>query len=132
MIPALLLGLVAGLGIWLVAHGLRVRRPPLSDALDAISTPRWSSANTMDRGVGGVVTRVVGFLDRPGAARVRLGQDLAVLEKDLGRYALDKLQTTGLIAGVPLVSWLITSLAGVGLPPALCAIYACPKRKRKF
>lgn len=122
MIPALAFGLLCGLGVWLIARGLLPQPRPLDDALHAITTPRWEIKPSEGRWAA-VAGRLVSRIDRRAGAG-RLQADLAVLDRDLARHVLDKLQTAGLLAAVPLGSFALTALVGVALPVGLSVVAA--------
>ena len=124
MIPVLLMGMVAGGGLWLMARGWWPARRPLGPAVaalgrpggavpvDAVTEPVWR------RGLRSVAITIEG--DRV-ARRPSLAADLAVIGRTAEEQALDKLQTALFGAGLPVLLWLISTL-GTPLPTGMVGL----------
>jgi tight adherence protein C len=125
MIAAVLLGMVAGAGVWLVARGWRPAPPSLEASLAGLARANWASGATEPdeaRLRRWIRTSAV-FLGGHRPRRVGLAVDLALLERSPEAQAIDKLQTALFAAALPIVLWLVSSI-GRPLPAGLIALAA--------
>ena len=123
MITACLLGAGTGLGLLLLAYGIRPPRPSLAQTLAALHptpvTPQPAGVATIAIGGSGWALRVgrvgVPLLSRLGLPRNRTRADLAVCEKDPAAHTAE--QVTAAAAGflLPLAAAAVLALAGVSL-----------------
>ena len=113
MIPALVMGMVAGCGLWLMARGWWPARRPLGAAVAALGRTGGAAPGDQPtesvwrRGVRSVAVAVEG--DRV-ARRPSLAADLALIGRTAEEQAVDKLQTALFGAGLPVVLWLISTV----------------------
>jgi Flp pilus assembly protein TadB len=124
VITALVLGMVAGSGLWLVARGWWPARRPLGPAVAALGrTGRSTRADLPSEPVWRRSLRSLAVAlegDRVGR-RPALAADLALIGRTAEGQALDKLQTALFGAGLPVVLWLISTI-GTPLPTGLVGL----------
>src|SRR5262245_5114327 len=90
--PLILVGAGVGLGLTVVAYGLRPPRPSLATAIQTLRHPPPPPMPPSER-VLGVVARP---LYRLGLHRDNVAQDLAILDRDPTRYLTTVLGMTAL------------------------------------
>ncbi|HEX6786251.1 MAG TPA: type II secretion system F family protein [Acidimicrobiales bacterium] len=123
---AVVLGMVAGAGLWLAARGWWPARPSLAAALSSLDRPASGAGaavdglarSTLRRGLRGLALALHG---ERVAQRPTLAADLALLDRSPEAQAVDKLQTALFGAALPVVLWFI-SCFGRPLPVGLVAI----------
>jgi Flp pilus assembly protein TadB len=123
---AVVLGMVAGAGLWLAARGWWPAPPSLAAALSSLDRPasragvpvNAGARSTLQRGLRGLALALHG---ERGAQRPALAADLALLDRSPEAQAIDKLQTALFGAALPVVLWFI-SCFGRPLPAGLVAI----------
>jgi Flp pilus assembly protein TadB len=125
VIAALLIGMVAGTGLWLVARGWRPTPPVLASAVAALAEPNWprddGAAEPRWRRIVRAAALALGG-DR-AARRPSLAADLALLSRSAEEQAIDKLQTALFGAALPVVLWLVSTI-GRPLPVGLVGVSA--------
>src|SRR5262245_55576523 len=120
-----LLGMTAGLGVWLVARGWRPAGPTLETAVAGLSRPS-PLAGAARRGTTDTrpaLARVARLLGGDRVRRTGLAADLAVLDRTAEAHAVDKLQTALFGAVLPVAMWLISTW-GHPLPAGLMSTAA--------
>lgn len=117
MTVAMILGAIAGVGLWLVVVAVRPRPMPLASVLAAL----WEPAPVIStRPVAGRVTRwALRVLAAAGARTPERDQQLALAGRTADEWARDKL--IGAIGGigVPVMAWAILTGIGLQLTPLL-------------
>jgi tight adherence protein C len=112
MSDALLLGAGTGIGIVLILHSRRSRRPRLSTALQALERPRAAAHRRLGQGA---------FVGRPAALVV--GQvtpaDLALAERTTEQHVLRKLAAAAVLAALPFMAALLAATGGVTVRPGV-------------
>ncbi len=122
MIAVLVMGMVAGAGVWLVARGWHPAHPSLGASMVGLDQPAWSaSERVVERVASRNVRRVALALGGHRPRRGGLAVDLALLERTPEAHAIDKLQTALFGAGLPVVLWLVSTV-GHPLPAGLVAL----------
>ena len=118
MMAPLLLGLLAGTGLWLVLAALRPGPVPLDQAL--AMSDRAPAAQAPSAGPAGpVVGRLLEGLARFGVRTPARDQQLALAGVDPQVWARDKLIGTLGGLAVPLAVWAALTVIGIRLPPAV-------------
>ena len=120
----MLMGMVAGGGLWLMASGWWPRQPPLASAVEALGmTGRVAGSRRGDASWWHRLVQSVALSLGGGrvARRPSLAVDLALMERAPEAHAVDKLQTALFGAGLPVVLWVISS-TGSALPAGLVGI----------
>jgi tight adherence protein C len=114
---ALLLGVVAGVGLWLVVIAVRPRPAPLATVLAAL----WEPALPMGKEdqAGRLTAWVLRLLASLGMRTPEREQQLALAGHTAQAWARDKL--VGVVGGltVPLLVWAGLGTAGLRLPPVV-------------
>ncbi|HEY8092934.1 MAG TPA: type II secretion system F family protein [Acidimicrobiales bacterium] len=126
MIAVLLMGTVAGGGLWLVVRGWWPAQPPLASTIEALGMAGRAAggaaagpdASWWHRVMRSAATSLGG--DRI-ARRPSLVVDLALMERPPEAHAIDKLQTGLFGAALPVVLWAISS-TGSALPAGLVGV----------
>jgi Flp pilus assembly protein TadB len=123
VIVVLILGMSAGLGVWLIARGWRPAPPTLEVALAGLACPRWPDGATDDapRGLHGRIRRFALLLGGDRIGRAALAEDLALLERTPEAHAVDKLHTALFGAALPFVMWFVSTW-GRPLPAGVVAV----------
>ena len=121
---ALVLGMVAGAGLWLAARGWWPARPSLAVALSSLD--RSASGAGTDTGPGSTLRRglrslALGLHGDRAARRPALAADLALLDRSPEAQAVDKLQTALFGAALPVLLWFVSCL-GRPLPAGVVGI----------
>lgn len=121
---ALVLGMVAGSGLWLAARGWWPARPSLAVALSSLD--RSASGAGTDAGPGSTLRRglrslALGLHGDRAARRPALAADLALLDRSPEAQAVDKLQTALFGAALPVLLWFVSCL-GRPLPAGVVGI----------
>lgn len=115
MTKPLLFGIIAGLGLWLIAVGWRGRRAPLAQILTNLDTPYvppLRNPTTI------LLSRVTGSV--AGSVSPELGQDLAVLNLTVADHTRAKLQNAVFIGAFGLLTLTaFGATSGVWLPPII-------------
>jgi tight adherence protein C len=125
MILVLVLGMVAGVGVWLVARGWRPANAPLDVSMKGLACANWGAAgeahaeSLLPRSLRRTALMLGGHRSRRGG----LAADLALLERTPEAQAVDKLQTALFAAALPVVLWLVSRI-GHPLPSGLVAFAA--------
>ncbi len=115
MTPVLLAGLGVGAGLWMIVRGLAPRPVSLPAVLHRLERPgcsieeRRSAASGEDRRVA-VLGRLGSTIS--GRLGVRVEADLAVMERPPQAFAVEKLTTAVLLAGIVIGLAVTVSLAG--------------------
>jgi len=122
---ALVLGMVAGAGLWLAARGWWPARPSLAAALSSLDRSA-SGAGAAAAGPGSTLRRwlrslALGLHGDRVARRPALAADLALLDRSPEAQAVDKLQTALFGAALPVVLWFVSCL-GRPLPAGVVGI----------
>jgi tight adherence protein C len=122
VIVVLVLGMSAGLGVWLIVRGWRPSGPTLEVAMAGLARPNWpdGDAASAESGLHGRVRRFAILLGGDRIRRPGLAADLALLERTPEAHAVDKLQTALFGAALPVVMWFMSSW-GHPLPAGLVA-----------
>jgi tight adherence protein C len=139
MTVVVLLGICAGSAVIGVAYGLSRRRPSLVGILDSWerTVPAGRSdpmlprqgASVSDRLGGPIVTRVLNSSWAGHRWVVRARSDLEITGTAPEQFVSRSVVLVGCCALVPLVVWLLATLAGLGLPitvVALCVVVGVP------
>jgi Flp pilus assembly protein TadB len=120
MLPALLSGVGVGLGSWFCLRALRPAARPLHTELALLARPRWQTTTTQTPEPAWRVrlveiARSLASFDHDSS----VDADLACLERNPERYALERLAAA--VAGlfVPLLFSAVCAAGGVAVPPAL-------------
>ena len=124
MIVALLAGMAAGAGVWLIARGWWPARPSLASSLAGMGEARRPSGDrSMSEAWWRRTTRSMALAlgGDQLARRPALAADLALLDRTPESHAIDKLQTALFGAALPVVLWLISSI-GHPLPAGLVGV----------
>jgi len=126
VIVVLLMGTVAGGGLWLMARGWWPSQPPLAATIETLGmTGRAVSGQEAEAGASWwhriVHSAAVSLGGDRVARRPSLAVDLALMERPPEAHAIDKLQTALFGAALPVVLWLISSV-GSALPAGLVGI----------
>lgn len=116
---AILFGMAAGAGVWLIARGLRPTPPPIALALRSLGRPRWPVPETRQQR-----TVMPARLVNAGARSIRtraersedFARDLAICDRAAERHAIDKLTTATFLGALPVGCWAIAALGGAMLP----------------
>ena len=108
-------GLIGG-GVWLLVRGAIGPGPSLASFVDELHRPRSAHATRRSRLEAWITATA-------GRSAPRRAQDLAVCERSVTRYALDRLAWSALLAA-PAVLVFAVSYAGVwtAIPPVIAAI----------
>jgi tight adherence protein C len=115
VIVMLLGGAGVGVGVFLVARGVRPRPLPLAEVLRTLDAP----AVPRDRARRGGLQRWLSEpVERFGPRLVgrSLDRDLAVLERRVERHVVEKLSTSLSLFAIPLVLQVVMATAGAPLP----------------
>jgi Flp pilus assembly protein TadB len=122
MAPGLLLGLTAGLGLWMCVRALHPAARPLHDELVALERPPREP--DIDASPVRVSVRRLALAMSFDRADSTVTADLAVLDRDYDQYAAEKLTaaTAGLIT--PALFAAVCTAGGVNVPATLVAV-AC-------
>ena len=123
---AVVLGMVAGAGLWLAARGWWPARPSLAAALSSLDRSAGGADAAAGASAGSVLRRglrsfALGLHGDRVARRPALAADLALLDRSPEAQAVDKLQTALFGAALPVVLWLVSCL-GRPLPAGLVGI----------
>lgn len=116
MTVALLLGLAAGAGMWLIATALRPAPAPLATVLADLATPAPLD-DTLDADGSAIA-----LLGRLGIDPGRVRRDLALAGRPPELWARDKLLGAVAGLGMPLTVWAILAALGIGLPPVVAVL----------
>jgi Flp pilus assembly protein TadB len=116
---AVILGMVAGAGLWLAARGWWPARPSLAAALASLEHPAGPAIGVDAAPAGSATTTLFGRGLRSTALALRgdhvarrpaMAADLALLDRSPEAHAIDKLQTALFGAALPVVLWLVSCL----------------------
>jgi tight adherence protein C len=124
VIPALVMGMVAGSGLWLMARGWWPARRPLGAAVAALGRTGGAAPAELPTEPGwrrGLRSVAVAIESDRVARRPSLAADLALIGRTAEEQAVDKLQTALFGAGLPVVLWLISTI-GTPLPTGLVGL----------
>jgi tight adherence protein C len=128
VIGALALGMIAGLGAWLIARGLYPAPTPLDAALGILGQPRWPTDTPPDHPQWARLRPVVDATTRLVASRAATSNafacDLALCERSVQAHAIDKLKTALFAGTLPIGCWTIAFLGGALLPTIPTVIVA--------
>ena len=111
VIVVLLLGMTAGLGLWLVARGWRPAGPTLEAALAGLARPSAlaGGAHRGSTGIRQAIAQVALLLGGDRVGRAGLAADLALIDRTPEAHAVDKLQTALFGAAVPVAMWFVST-----------------------
>lgn len=116
MVELIVLGVVAGSGLFLVLRGLFPTKPTLEESLFALSEPNWATgsggaAGGAESALGG---RVISALD----LRVpnKLAVDLRVIDRSWERHVVERVKTAAALAVAPLLLGFVLPYAVGGGP----------------
>ena len=128
MITAVAIGMLAGLGLWLIARGLRPEPSPLHTALALLGQPRWpndtDTTNTRPVWTQALIDAATRTVTARATTSSTFAGDLALCERSVEAHAVDKL-TTALVAGaVPIVCWTIAFIGRAMLPTVPVVVLA--------
>jgi tight adherence protein C len=125
LIVVLLLGMSAGLGVWLIARGWRPAGPGLEATIAGLSRPNWrdSDVTSAAPGLHGHLRDVALLLGGGRITRAGFAADLELLERTPEAHAVDKLQTALFGAALPVSMWLVSTL-GRPLPVGVVGVSA--------
>jgi Flp pilus assembly protein TadB len=119
MTAALLLGLTAGLGLWVAAVAVRPRPAPLDRVLAALSEP----ARPTSEFDGGVLTRsALRVVSAAGLTTSEREQQLALAGRSSEAWARDKIVGAAAGFAVPIMVWMSLAASGVLLPPVMAGL----------
>jgi len=119
---ALVLGMVAGAGLWLIGRGWYPATPSLASSITALGRPgRRPTNGEVASGPQRLSSRLAVALGGDRPRRPGLAADLALLDRTPEAQAVDKLRTALFGLGLPVVLWLVSSI-GRPLPPGLVAL----------
>ena len=126
MIVVVLMGMVAGGGIWVMARGWWPSQPPLAATIEALGMTGRAVSGQEAEAEASWWHRVVrsAAMSLGGDRIVRrpsLAADLALVERPPEAHAIDKLQTALFGAALPAVLWVISSV-GSALPAGLVGV----------
>jgi tight adherence protein C len=117
MMPALLLGALAGIGLWITLVAVRPGPAPLGDVLAALYQP--ATPTVTEGGSGRLIGGLLRWLRSIGLSTPERDQQLALAGTTPHAWARDKLIGTLGGLGVPLLVWAALSAIGLQLPPAV-------------
>ncbi len=120
MTVALLLGVVAGAGLWLVVIAVRPSPAPLATVLAALSQPAVPAAHEYQ--AGSLTAWALRLLAMLGMRTPQRDQQLALAGRIPQAWARDKL--LGALGGltVPLLVWAGLAATGIRLPPVVAGV----------
>ena len=125
MLELIVLGVVAGSGLFLVVRGLFPTKPTLEESLFALSEPNWATgsggaAGGVESAVGG---RVISAFDL--RLPTKLAVDLRVIDRSWERHVVERVKTAAALAVAPvLLGFLLPYAVGGGplLPPLVLLV----------
>jgi Flp pilus assembly protein TadB len=123
MAPGLLLGLGAGLGVWMCIRALHPAARSLHDELDLLRRPQPLRPIAAMPPFRDRVIRIATALSFDRADR-SLTADLAVLDRDYDQYAVEKLTTATAGLLTPALFAAVCAVGGVNVPSSMVAV-AC-------
>lgn len=121
MTVVLLLGILAGAGLWLVVTALRPAPAPLADVLDRLAGPTRSTSPAAD-GATAVTRWLLRLLATTGARTPERDQQLTLAGRTPDGWARDKLVGTLGGLAVPLAVWAGLAATGIRLPPLVAGL----------
>lgn len=119
MVTGIALGMLCGVGVWLIAAGLRPRRPSLAETMANLHRPPADTTaaagglrSSWRQRFEQLAMLIASTTSRPATQT----QDLAVLGRTATRHAIDKLTYAAFFAALPMFTSLVMAAAGVAVP----------------